>query len=133
MRRGELDTRKLRSAGLDRPLDADDVERMLGAFVDARMSDERVAAFVSTAIEMHEEQPRVMRTLRCGATIVLRTRGHGRVQCLLVYREDAQELADLRARLWDEQPSVAPERPHRERTLVLAEVPVSALSAVPRG
>jgi cytochrome c-type biogenesis protein CcmH/NrfG len=121
-------------AGLaGRPLDADDVERMLGEYTDARMSGERVTAFVATAIEMHEDQPRVMRYLRCGATIVLRTRGHGRVQALLVYREDAQELANLRARLWGEPPSVAPARPHRERALLLAEVPTSALAAVPRG
>jgi hypothetical protein len=121
-------------AGLGgRPLDADDVERLIGRYVDERMSDERVAAFVATAIETSEDPPRAMRYLRCGATIVLRTRGHGRVQCLLVYREDAQQLADLRAALWGEQPSVAPARPHRERSLVLAEVPVSALAAVPRG
>jgi hypothetical protein len=120
-------------AGLDRPLDADDVERMLGQFVDERMSDERVAAFVATAVELCEDQPRAMRYLRQGATIVLRTRGHGRVQCVLVFRDDAQELANLRAAVWGAQPSVAPERPHRERVLVLAEVPVSALAAVPRG
>ena len=68
-----------------------------------------------------------------GATIVLRTRSRGRVQALLVYRDDAQELANLRANLWGAQPSVAPDRPHRERTLVLGEVPVSALAAVPGG
>jgi hypothetical protein len=119
--------------GLDRPLDADDVERMLGEFVDARMSGERITAFVATAIELHEDQPRVMRMLRCGATIVLRTRGHGRVQAVLVYQADAQELADLRSKVWGEQPSMAPPRPHRERSLVLGEVPVSAVAAVPRG
>lgn len=121
-------------AGLGgRPLDADDVERMLGEYTDARMSGERITAFITTAIELHEEQARVMRYLRQGATVVLRTRSRGRVQALLVYRQDSQQLADLRAKLWGEQPSVAPARPHRERSLVLAEVPVSALAAVPRG